>query len=240
MTKQHILSEIKRTANKNGGVPLGRDRFFQETGIKYYNWYGIYWSRWSEALKEAGFTPNTMQAAYPEEELIEKYVSFVRELGHVPIVGELKLKRRREPSFPTDKVFFSRFKTKNGIVAKARAYCQVHPGFEDILPLLKEKPVDAYSQAVAIEKPAPSDGFVYLLKSGRHYKIGRTNNTGRRQYELDIQLPTKATKVHEIRTDDPSGIEAYWHTRFASKRGNGEWFELSSADVSAFRRRKFM
>ena len=32
-------------------------------------------------------------------------------------------------------------------------------------------------------------GFVYMLKSGRHHKVGRTNAVGRRQYELAIQLP---------------------------------------------------
>jgi hypothetical protein len=35
-------------------------------------------------------------------------------------------------------------------------------------------------------------------------------------------------------------VDTYWHKRFAEKRRGGEWFELSAADVKAFRRRKFM
>jgi hypothetical protein len=83
-------------------------------------------------------------------------------------------------------------------------------------------------------------GFVYLLKSGRYYKIGKTNAVGRRERELAIQLPEKAETIHVIKTDDPSGIEEYWHKRFKTKRKHGEWFELSGADIQAFKRRKFM
>jgi hypothetical protein len=42
--------------------------------------------------------------------------------------------------------------------------------------------------------------------------------------ELAIQLPQVAKVVHSIKTDDPTGIEIYWQTRF----------------IAAFRRRKFM
>lgn len=86
----------------------------------------------------------------------------------------------------------------------------------------------------------PSDGFVYLIKSGRHFKIGKANSVETRHRQLKIQLPQAAEVVHKIKTDDPFGIESYWHRRFAEKRMNGEWFALSADDVKAFRRRKFM
>lgn len=78
------------------------------------------------------------------------------------------------------------------------------------------------------------------MRSGAHYKIGRSNHVGRRGYEVALQLPERLEVVHEIETDDPEGIEAYWHRRFGAKRSNGEWFSLTADDVTAFKRRSFM
>ena len=83
-------------------------------------------------------------------------------------------------------------------------------------------------------------GFVYLIRAGRFYKIGKTNAAGRREREIALQLPDRAVTVHVIRTDDPSGIKSYWHQRFGAKRRNGEWFDLDRSEVAIFKRRKFM
>ena len=63
---------------------------------------------------------------------------------------------------------------------------------------------------------------------------------GRREYEIALQLPEKEKLIHTIKTDDPVGIEEYWHKRFDEYRANGEWFALTPKEVNAFSRRKFM
>jgi hypothetical protein len=239
MDKLHILEEIKRTAKANGGRPLGKERFYQETGINESDWIGKHWARWNDALRESGFEPNRMQGARDERDLIDKFVGLMRELGTFPTANEVKLKARRSPGFPWHNTF-ARFGSKREFAVRIQEYCEGRTGCDDVLAL-----------CIPITKipPAPSDddaeseeilGFVYLMKSGRYYKLGRTGHVGGRQRDLAILLPDKIITMHSIRTDDPVGIEAYWHNRFDAKRKNGEWFELSNVDVKAFKRRKFM
>jgi hypothetical protein len=239
MDKTHILQEIKRTAEANGRVPLGSRKFASETGIKVSDWLGKFWARWSEAIREAGFAPNQLQGAYEKTDLLHKYANLTRELGRLPAKGDLRLKASHEAGFPSDATF-ERLGPKPELVAQLVDYCRSRNGYEEVVRLC-----EAYSprRRTGPEEAGPRNeefGFVYLIKSGRSYKIGRTNAAGRRERELAIQLPEKVKTVHAIRTDDPVGIEAYWHKRFEAKRKNGEWFELDAADVAAFKRRKFM
>jgi hypothetical protein len=244
MNRDHILSEIRRTAARNGGVPLGRSRFQDETGIKESDWSGRFWSRWSDAIKDAGFEPNQLQAKLSDDELLHAFASLIEMLGHIPTNPEVRLHARSTPGFPSHNTF-ARFGAKEALLARLHSFAVAAGNkYPKVLALCEphatphgtdedEEKVDAVGSPLEF-------GFVYLMRSAGHYKIGRTNAIGRRERELAIQLPEKVRTVHSIKTDDPAGIEEYWHRRFADKRRNGEWFELSPQDVAAFRRRKFM
>jgi hypothetical protein len=237
-TKNFILSEIRRTAEKNGGKPLGRERFCTETGIKPTDWTGKYWARWGDAIKEAGLEPNRMNSLIPDEVVLERCAGLVREIGRFPVSNELKMRASAGPEFPCHNVF-RRFGGMAELKDRVRKY------FED----RGERAMAALCMPVAKKETVLEEsgndeeeqfGFVYLIKMGKNYKIGRSNSVGRRQYELAIQLPEKTKLIHQIQTDDPEGIERYWHQRFAHRNTNAEWFTLTSQDIQAFRRRKFM
>jgi Meiotically up-regulated gene 113 len=240
MNKQHIIAEIKRTARENGGLPLGGERFLKETGIRQSDWIGKFWIRWSDALRDAGFEPNKKRTTIDHAMLLEKLIALIRELGHFPVTAELKMKGTQDPTFPNHKTFFSRFGLKAQLVATVRAYCEARNGYEDVIGVCAVMATGVGDSDQEVRGADSAFGFVYLMKAGKNYKIGRSNSVGRREYELGILLPDPPTTVHKIKTDDPAGIEAYWHGRFAAKRMGGEWFELEASDVSAFKRRKFM
>jgi hypothetical protein len=234
--KETILAEIRRLAERGGGRPPGQGAFAKATGIGQYEWKGVFWRRWSEAQAEAGFKPNQFGGRTDDTFVLHHYLALVKRLGAVPVDADLQLARRQDPSFPSRDVF-RRLGSKRILIRRAVAYCE---GRGDLAPvrdlLLAEVPVDADEPARVSPKVG---GYVYLIRSGTFHKIGRTNASGRRLRELAIQLPQKPRTVHVIETDDPEGVEGYWHRRFAAKRQDGEWFLLSEDDVRAFRWRKY-
>jgi len=238
ITKEHILAEIRRTAVN--GTALGAQRFEKETGIKQSDWAGRFWTCWSDAAREAGVSPNRWQEAFSEERLLESLALLIREIGRFPTRNDIKLKRRSDQGFPSHGTF-DRLGRKAGQARRIVEFCASRDGFQDVADIAQ-----SFVASNGLTEPEPEEaegenfGFVYLMKSGKHYKIGRSVSAEKRAYEIQLQLPEELKIIHKIKTDDPAGIEAYWHGRFSGKRVRGEWFKLNSVDVKAFRRRKFM
>ncbi len=241
MNRQFIIAEIKRIALKNNGKPPGRELFRRETGIPQYRWLGVHWVSWGEALAEAGFEPNALAVAFDKDFLLKSLATAVRDLRKIPTQAELMLYARGKGDFPNAKVFQRHFKTRIQTIRALKNYCERHTGMADILeichPLLELEPKAAKVQKA--DKPIIT-GYVYLMRSGKYFKIGKSNHVGGREYQIALLLPESVNTIHTIATDDPEGIEAYWHNRFKRKRAKGEWFSLTSDDVKIFKTRKFM
>jgi hypothetical protein len=236
--QDYILAEIRRKAQENGGQPPGRMPFSKETGIKKSDWLGRFWTKWSDAVAEAGFSPNTFGRSYASEELFGPPIRFVLEIGKLPTGAELAMKARRTPNFPSHGTY-QRY-GRRGLAEALLRYCEENDGPAEVITICEKVIIvspDEGSGADVEPQGEVDYGDLYLVKSGRYFKLGRSNHFGRRSYELEIQLPEEAKLIHKIRTDDPIGIEEYWHKRFKDKRKKEEWFDLTTEDVNAFKRR---
>jgi hypothetical protein len=198
MDKQQIVAEIKRIALDNGGHAPGTQAFERATGVRKADWYPHIWLRWSDALVEAGYAPNTFQTR--DEVLIESYIGLARELGRFPLEGEIRRKARSDASFPSHSAFY-RFGGKRNLLAALATYCRKTPGCEDVLALCTQEENASERASTERQREAKvATGFVYLMKSGPHYKIGRTNSMGRRGSELAVKIPVPPTTIHSIET----------------------------------------
>lgn len=241
MTKEFIVDEIRRVALELGRAP-GRGEFFARTGITPSQVAGVFWPTWGDALADAGFEPNALQKAHSDVTLVASLADLTRELEHYPTRNEMRLKRRADPAFPTHGAF-DRF-PKHELITRVRDYCETTGGYEDVIKAC-DAALDVTPKTNKQTRPEPTavHGFVYMIGCGSgKYKIGRTNSPLRRHREIRLDIPFATSLVHSIATDDPAGIEAYWHKRFEVKQipGTQEFFKLDAADVAAFKRRKVM
>ena len=235
--RSFIIAEIKRCAEANGGKAPGQSQFSRVTGIPEYQW-SRHWPRWSEAVAEAGYSPNVLQGRLDDEVLLTALADLAQELGRMPSAREMKQRAHVDPSFPSHNTF-SRFGGKAQLVVRLLDFVETRSKWSDVAEIIPPVPIQLTSPKPAGD-PDTTTGFVYLMKSGKYHKIGKSNSVGRRAYEVGLQLPEAVTLVHEIETDDPAGIEQYWHRRFADRRTRGEWFRLTADDIAAFKRRRFM
>ncbi len=236
--KAHILAEIRRTSAGNGDRAFGSQRFEKETGIRKSDWLGRYWSKWGDAVAEAGLEPNQKREAYDDAYLLEKLAAFVSELGRFPVWAELRMKAHADKNFPNHSVW-GKLGPMSLQPEKLAQFCSTHPEYDHLIDICKRATKAAHKDEIS-ETAAPSAaiGYVYLIKFRSDFKIGASSDPERRYGEIATQMPETMTNIHTIKTDDPFGIESYWHRRFEAKRLKGEWFRLTQADVRTFKRWK--
>ncbi len=239
MHRDKIHQRIRELAAERGGHISFRD-FLKEVGqteqwIRGQPWF----PGWNSLLTELGlptrrFEPPQRNAADSTASLVE----LVRRLGRWPTEDELRRERSLNDAIPS--VGYIRKLRRSGELATLIApYAESDPSNKILQGLAAEKRQDEDTVAVASTKDRVQ-GYVYMLRSGRKYKIGKSTDPARRFREVRLELPDETVQVHAIATDDPTGIEAYWHRRFAGTRvRNTEFFTLDADDVRAFKLRKF-
>jgi hypothetical protein len=94
-------------------------------------------------------------------------------------------------------------------------------------------PTEVVGQATTGERA----GVVYVLKSAYGYKVGRTRNMPARMRAFGVRLPFIYTIPLCAWFDDCHVAERRYHDMFASKRINGEWFDLDESDIQRIRSR---
>jgi Meiotically up-regulated gene 113/Homing endonuclease associated repeat len=233
--RERIISEIQRLAAESGRVP-GIKAFEEQTGIPRREWMGKIWARWGDAIAEAGFEPNGLVQRLDSEFVLRSVADCCLSLGRLAAANDLKLYARQNIGFPSTATVENHFPRRVILVEALRTWVlqlenHKYAEIADMLPAPVRAPA---------ELPTHQNyGHVYLLRAGEYYKIGQSSDLEKRVKAINVALPDKATLEHAISTDDPPGIEAYWHRRFADRRMNGEWFKLSRADILAFKKRKF-
>ena len=239
MNKETMLNEMHRVAKELGTDTLGKTKFANMSGITEGRWLGKYWVSWSDAVQAAGLKPGLMTGAHNKELLLESLAALTQKLGHFPTAAELKMERVTNRDFPNHNVF-GRLGNKSAMTEQLRQHAATKPELSSLVSLLPARVVSMQEESIESIGSVLTEGYVYMLKLGKHYKIGKTYSVPRRHREITLELPKRPDIVHSIRTDDPDGIEIYWHRRFEKKRTNGEWFALGLEDVKAFRQRKTM
>lgn len=108
----------------------------------------------------------------------------------------------------------------------------------EFLPLEQQLQFSKLPQAKKfIEADLSRGGYVYIVKADTgHCKIGRSNNVPQRMKLFSVKLPFEFELIHHFPCEDMHHAEDDLHAAFRDKRCNGEWFNLTDADIATLKR----
>lgn len=223
-----ILDALRRAAADNGGQPPGEKQFRTSTGISAAAWSGKHWIRWSELIRDAGYTGTGRLAIRDDESLLTRLAEVVRHFGKIPTSREIYFYARRHPGIPSASTFIARLGNHRMLSEKLRHWAAGRPDMEDVARFCQQR-------RPASLPPEAYDPVIYLLRAGEYFKIGWAKTLDKRIRDIQSCCPETLELIHTIPTQDPIASEAQWHHRFRGKRVHGEWFKLTPEDIAEFR-----
>ena len=94
ISREEILAEIRKFVAANDGAIPGERTFLAATRIKESAWKGKHWARWTDAVREAGYDPNSLNQKIPDEDILERLAEFITKLGYFPVRDEINVQAR--------------------------------------------------------------------------------------------------------------------------------------------------
>ena len=76
------------------------------------------------------------------------------------------------------------------------------------------------------------EGYIYVIKSGKYHKIGRTLNFKHRIKKYITENPNKVKIILCKKVNDYIGVENRLHSELKNKNYNREWFKLENEDIN--------
>jgi hypothetical protein len=95
-----------------------------------------------------------------------------------------------------------------------------------------EDRIEARKKRAEEEFATRNHGYVYLIASEYGYKIGKSKTPDSRKKAIKVAMPFTTNRICLIKTTDMHQLEIDLHEQFATKRLNGEWFNLTPDDVA--------
>lgn len=105
---------------------------------------------------------------------------------------------------------------------------------EDLANTIRPRTPLVIVRASTRPKKRGKEGYVYLIKADRFYKIGQSINPTTRAHQLNTGMPFDAEIVHTHYVENMDAEEQFWHARYAQHRVNREWFSLPEECVQEF------
>jgi hypothetical protein len=241
MDRESVKTQIERTVAANDGKPLSTKAFFERTNLTESALQRAGLPDYPTALEAFGYQRNERSQLLSDDQLFEPLAQLVRRLGRFPKRREFRVERYQNDSFPGGRNYSRRGKQEPLDIALVN-WARTKESFQDVVRILDSASSTKKRDGIAKRPRKIINGYVYLMRYGRgkDYKIGFTENVARREAQLDMISPSDVRIVWKIETDDPKGIEEYWHKRFKDRRlGTKEVFRLTAEDIAAFKRRKY-